>query len=109
MSGSGGGPGLGGQSSTFDDCTSLVIDTQLSSPKENVIDRLHEGDMLDVVCQEIEGRVVVVLLYEGELAGGVAAPQVQRLRECLEDGTRYIAEVKSINEGQVRVRIIAMD
>ena len=107
MSGSGGGGGGGVDTPVFD-CADLVIDTQISSPKPAVIATLKVGDLLEVATQNSAGAVVVVLLHKGKVAGGLASPQLHRLRECLNSGTQYRAEVKSINAGQVRVRVEAI-
>jgi len=105
MTGSGGGFGGG-----FDDspisCETLVIETQLGSPKEEVIGRISEGDSLDVEIMVPEN--VVVCTFNGEVAGGVSSRDVSRLRECIENGTRYQARVLSKTEGQVRVKIEAI-
>ena len=46
MSGSGGGGGGGG--APMGTCETLVIDTQLSSPKPSVIALINVGDLLEV-------------------------------------------------------------
>jgi ribosomal protein S1 len=104
MSGSGGG-GYSGAFEQFNTCDTLIIDTQLSSPKEEVIDMINVGDLLEVAIQTVNSQAVVVVLYNGMVAGGIAAPQVQKLRECMSQGTRYNATVVSKNDGQVRIRI----
>lgn len=104
MSGSG-GSGYGSEFEPVDACGSLFIETQLSSPKDDVIDSINVGDILDVTVQQLDVTTVVVVLRQGQLAGGVAAPQVQRLRECIVQGMMYDATVVSKNNGQVRVRI----
>lgn len=104
MSGSG-GSGYGGGFEPVDTCDSLFIETQLSSPKEDVIDKIDVGNILDVTVQQVGTTMVVVVLHQGVIAGGIAAPQVQRLRECIAQGTIYDATVISKNEGQVRVHI----
>lgn len=106
MSGSGGGGG-GGFSPKFDSCESLVIDTQLSSPKQAVVERIKVDDTLMIATQNYGGATVVVALHEGEVAGGLAAPEIGRLRTCMESGTQYLAKVISKNDGQVRVRVSA--
>ncbi len=105
MSGSGGG--VGGFSPQFDSCESLVIDTQLSSPKQAVVERISVGDTLIISTQNYGGAAVVVAIYQGEVAGGLAAPEIGRLRTCIEDGTQYLAKVVAKNDGQVRVRVTA--
>lgn len=86
-------------------CELLVITTQLSSPKAAVIAKISVGDVLDVALQPSPGGMLVVVLRSGELAGGLASPDLQRLRECLEGGTLYAATVTEINGAQVKVRI----
>ncbi|MDD5299423.1 MAG: hypothetical protein PHD65_02905 [Gallionella sp.] len=104
MSGSG-GSGYSGGFEPIDTCDSLFIETQLSSPKEDVIRTLSVGDILSVDVRQFGTTLVVVVLHQGEVAGGIAAPQVQKLRECISQGTIYDATVTSLNGGQVRVRI----
>lgn len=106
MSGSPGSGGGGGSWEAPTTCESLVIDTQLSSPKAAVIAGIAVGDVLDVALQPGTGTVVVVL-HHGQVAGGLASPDVQRLRECIEGGTQYGAEVREINGAQVKVRVSA--
>jgi len=107
MSGSGGGGG-GVPDTPVIGCADLVIDTQVSSPKPGVISTLKVGDFLDVETRIQGGTVVVVLVRNGQMAGGLASPQLHRLRQCIESGTQYRAEVKSIKAGQVRVRVEAI-
>jgi len=104
MSGSGGGS-YGGGFEPVNSCDSLVIETQLSSPKGDVIEKIKVGDVLDVTTMQSGGVTVVVVIHQNEMAGGIAAPQVAKLRECIEQGTEYGAKVIVINGGQVRVRI----
>ena len=107
MSGSGGGGGGGGFDSPPDSCAALVFDTQLSSPKQAVVAGIQVGDELLVATQTVGGTTVVVVLHKGQVAGGLASPLVQRLRECMAGGTQYIANVTAKKDGQVRVRVKA--
>ncbi|MFY9512885.1 MAG: hypothetical protein WAQ05_18115 [Rubrivivax sp.] len=107
MSGSGGGGGGGGFDPGPDDCASLVFDTQLSSPKAAVVAGIQVGDELLVATQAAGGTTVVVVLHGGQVAGGLASPLIQRLRECMAGGTQFVATVTSMNGGQVRVRVKA--
>jgi hypothetical protein len=105
MSGSGGG---GGGGSFYDgpiECEKLVFDTQLSSPKEDVVKRLTKGMELEVSSQTMNGAAVVVVLHQGDIAGGLASPALTRLRQCMAGGTSYKAAVLEVNDGQVRVRV----
>lgn len=103
-SGSGGGSGFW---ESQDSCDTLVIDTQLSSPKPDIIADIAVGDLLDISTQTIGTTTVVVALRNGEVAGGLASPKIRRLLECLAGGTRYIARVTEKNDGQIRVRVSA--
>jgi hypothetical protein len=85
----------------------LDISTQLSSPKAAVIAGIAVGEVLDVALQPGVNTVVVVL-RKGQVAGGLASPDVQRLRECLEGGTQYGAKVVEVNGAQVKVRVRAI-
>ncbi len=108
MSGSGGGGGSGiGFGESSDSCAALVFDTQLSSPKQDVVSSISVGDLLDIAIEERGTTTVVVALYKGEVAGGLASPQVRRLLECLAGGTQYVAKVTETNDGQIRVRVSA--
>lgn len=107
MSGSSGSGGSGSWDSAPTACDLLDIYTSLSSPKAAVIAGLAVGDVLDVALQASAGTAVVVVLRDGQLAGGLASPDVNRLRECLEAGTQYGAVVREINDAQVKVRVRA--
>lgn len=105
MTGSSGSGYGGGFDSGAVACDALIIDTQISSPKADVIKDLVRGAALNVALAQVGGVSTVVLTYEGRLAGGIADPSVQRLRECLAQGTQYTATVRAINGGLVTVRV----
>lgn len=105
---SGSGNGGGGFEPSVHDCATLVIDTQLSSPKPAVVAGIRVGETLEVSVQTMGTTSVVVVLSKGHIAGGLASPQLQRLRECINDGTQYVARVVAKNDGQVQVRVQAV-
>lgn len=107
MSGSGGSTSGFGFSTGSSSCESLVITTQLNSPKPVVVEQINVGDVLNVVIKQMGSTAAVVALYHGELAGGLASPDLQKLRECLASGTPYVATVIGKNDGQVTVRVSA--
>jgi hypothetical protein len=108
MSGSGGGGYGGGFVSTAPSCENLVINTQISSPKMQVIQGITVGTVLEVVIELASTVSVVVVKHKGHIAGGVASPNVQRLRECIQQGTVYQAQVIAVNGPQVNIRIAAV-
>lgn len=108
MSGSGGGGYGGGFADATPTCEDLVINTQIGSPKMRVVQGLAEGEILEVAVESIRNATVVVVKHEGQTAGGVASPNVQKLRECIQQGTVYRAKVTSVNGPQVSIRIEAI-
>lgn len=86
-------------------CDSLIIKTHISSPKEEIISELSEGDILLVSLDESSGIPVIVLMHEGNIAGGIASPKISLLIQCIRNGSNYIGEVITINDGQVMVQI----
>lgn len=107
MSGSGGSGYDGGFERVAASCEDLVINTQIGSPRADVLKLLRVGTELDVQVQQQNGISVVVLTLNGQLAGGVVSPDLQRLRECILSGTVYHAYVTSISGAHVGVRISA--
>lgn len=104
-SGSGGG-GSGGNPDT--PCAEVAFETQLSSPKADVIQGILPGNVLNVDLRQQGTAYTIIVLREGQVAGGLTAPDVQRLRECILAGVKYGATVVSVNEGQVKVRVKVM-
>jgi len=101
-------PTDGGTPPPQGDCQSLVIDTQISSPKADVIAGISVGDLLDVALNNDTDIVVVVVLFNGQVAGGITAPLLPRLRECMGQGAIYRARVTARHDALVRVRIAAV-
>lgn len=108
MSGSGGFGGGGGGGSPSTPCEVLAFETQLSSPKADVIQNLTVGSVLKIELKKLGDTYTIVVTWNGQVAGGLTAPDVQRLRECILDGHEYAATVLSINQGQVKVRVKAV-
>jgi len=105
MTGSSRGFGGGASDDAPTACERLIIETAISSPKEPVIKNLSVNDVLQVVLEQAVATSVVVLTYRGQKAGGITHAQTNRLRECIQAGTKYTATVISKSNGQVRVRI----
>jgi hypothetical protein len=105
MSGAGGGGGFGAPAGT---CDTLVIDTLLSSPKPDVVALIEVGDVLDVTLADESGTTTVVVTKDGAVAGGLAAPMLPRLRQCMLEGTEYAAKVTAKKDALVRVRVSAV-
>jgi len=89
-------------------CMEIRFQTQLSSPKSDVIAELKQGDLLSVELKSMGPQVVVAVFYRDRIAGGLASPQIQKIRECILQGTKYEAKVISKNEGLVRIEVYAI-
>lgn len=96
----------GGAPPSGTSCEALVINTLVSSPKEHALKDLAAGDMLDVGFSDDE-TTVVVRNDQGEVAGGLTSPLINRLRECMQGGTQYQARVVARNDALIRVRVAA--
>ncbi len=83
----------------------LYLQTQLASPKPDVVDQINIGDCLDIGLIDLSGQLVAVALWRGQVAGGIASPRVLRLIACIESGTSYQAAVLDKNGAQVVLRI----
>jgi hypothetical protein len=106
MSGSNGGGGGGGPPDVGPiPCEMVAFETQLSSPKADVIANLKVGEILDVELRQEGGVQTIQVLRQGSLAGGLTAPDVKRLRECILSGHTYKAIVTALTGGQVKVRV----
>ncbi len=103
MSGSGGG--VGGSSDYDIPCDSLEFEAQLTSPQPAIVPTLVVGEVLDIIITIMNDQVVLQVLKNGQVAGGLAGPDATRLRNCIEKHHKYGATVRLVNGGQVRVLI----
>lgn len=103
MSGKGGS--YQGPSTPTTSCASLQFDTQLASPKAQVVAQLSIDDILDVDYTQSDNQQVVSALWDGSVAGSIVDPHLSQLRNCMSDGEKYRARVLHISGGQVRLRV----
>ncbi len=107
MSGSGSNGFGGGFEGGNVSCENLVLNTTIASPQPTVVAGLKVNDLLQVSLQTVGATTAVVVTHQGQVAGAVASPDVQRLRRCIESGTRYEAKVTAINGAHINIRIAA--
>lgn len=105
MSGSNGGGGGGGGGDNDSPCDRLRFEAQITSPKPAVVSGLVIGDVLEIFVENMKGLVIVQVLKDGNVAGGLAGPDATRLRNCMEQDHNYKATVRALNGGQVRVLV----
>jgi len=101
----GGGGGGGGVPDIQPSCDALKFSILVSSPQPAAVAALKIGDVLDVDVAQLGAQMVVRVLQNGTLVGGLAGPDATRLRNCIEEGHDYQAKVLSVTSGQVRVEV----
>lgn len=104
MSGSGGGGG-GGVPDPRSPCGELKFTILVSGPQPVAVAALKPGDVLIIDVAQQGAQMVVRVLRNGALVGGLVGPDATRLRNCIENGHSYQAKVLSINGGQVRLEV----
>lgn len=88
------------------DCPGLRFSTTLASPDPDGVDSLKVGDILDVTLIERVGVTIIgVVQGEDTVIGSVVSGRAAQLRECLQRGFAYEAEVASVVGGVVTVQI----
>lgn len=86
-------------------CDMLYLQTQLASPKPDVVDQIQEGSILDIGLANMNDQLVAVALWRGQVAGGIASPRVIRLITCIQSGTNYAAVVIAKAGAQIVLKI----
>ncbi len=104
MSGSGGGGNWPPDISEIP-CSKLQFTTNISSPQLPAIQSVQVGDILQVDIQPVGGVQAVAVIKNGIVVGGLLGGKVNRLRECLLQGSKFKATVKSVNGALVQVEI----
>jgi hypothetical protein len=103
MSGGGGG---GGYDRPHDDspCESFNMKTPLNSVDQAAAQGIKAGDLLGVATQGPKGPVVALNKKQGPV-GAITGGSLGRLLECIEAGFEFVAEVESVNGGNIVVRV----
>jgi hypothetical protein len=99
--GSGGG---GNRPNTEASCESLSEQTTLNSVDEEVLAGVRVGQVLDVVALSSTGPLAAED-HRGAFVGSITSASLGRILECIDEGHRFVAEVKSISGGQVIVLV----
>lgn len=103
MSGSGGS--YLGPFTPTSSCSTLQFDTQLASPKAQVVAQIQSNDILDISFLQVGNQQVVVALWNGQEAGSIVDPNLSQLRNCMGQQEQYQARVLHVAGGQVRLRV----
>ena len=102
MGGSGGG--IISTPKTITTCENLKINTNLSSPVEDVLEKISIGEQLEIILSP--GGVSCVAIFETKVAGAIVGAALSQLIDCLKSGNRYIAVIRSIDGAKCSVTII---
>lgn len=101
MSGSNGD--IGGAADPILRCESISFNTDVNSPQAEALAGLEVKDKLDVV---LDNYIVVVRRQDtGDLVGTINWSSIARLIECLEEGHAYVALIRDIEDGLVKVHV----
>lgn len=85
------------------DCGSISFNTDINSPQEKAIEGLEVQQKLNV---ELSGASVVLTRPDtGETVGSVNWSSIAKLIECLSEGNEYVAVVRDIQGGLIKVHI----
>ena len=76
--------------------------TTLNSPDRTVLATLRDGNILDIELQE--GRRLLAK-HGSNVAGSVTSASHARILQCMRNGRKYEAVVRSIRSGSCVVRI----
>lgn len=91
-------------------CAGLEFTTTLASPDPEGVEALAPGDVLDVRLLEQDGVTIIAVVDADEAPlGSIVSDRAAQLRECLQRGFAYGAEVASVDGGAVRVRVSARE
>lgn len=86
-------------------CGSISFNTDINSPQEDALVGLKVQQELDV---QLNGVTVVVVRNDtNDTIGSVNWSSIARLIECLSEGYEYVAIVRDIQDGLIKVHISA--
>lgn len=102
MSGSGGG---GPSPEPVLDCENISFNTDINSPNQQAMEGLNVQDRLSVELRD--NRVAVIRQDTDDILGSINWSSIAKLIECLHDGFEFVAVIRSIEDGLIKVHISA--
>ena len=101
MSGHGGGGG-GAVTPTLQ-CETISFSTDVNSPQSDAMAGLKIQEVLDL---EIRNNTVVLIRRENKkILGSINWTSLLKLIECLNEGYKYVAIVRQIQGGLIKVQV----
>lgn len=86
-------------------CNTLRFITGISSPQPPAIQTVQVNDVLQVEIRPFGSVQSVVVLKNGVIVGGLIGGKVNRLRDCLLNGSLFKGTVLSANGAQVQIEV----
>ena len=99
-----GAGGVGANDGAEYRCPGAPFQTVLASPDPEHVASLSEGELLNIEKIDAPVRGVVATLLTGEQVGAISR-DIVRLRECIDAGPDYEAEVLRVSGGSVTVSV----
>ena len=85
------------------DCSALSFNTTLNSPKPEVVAVIEVQQQLEI---RLQGNIVVVgIPGTQDVLGSINHTNTLRLVECMREGYEYVATIREIQDGLVRVLV----
>ena len=83
------------------DCSALSFNTAINSPKPEVVAVIAVQQQLEL---RLQGNIVVVGIPEvQDVLGSINHTNTLRLIECMRKGHEYVATIREIQDGLVRI------
>ena len=95
-------PPTGRPAATADMCSKLSFETQVSNVDESVLETIAVGHIVDIGLLSSGGIESVAVFYGQSILGGIGRDGYM-LKDCLRKGFEYVAEVRSIQHGVVKI------
>lgn len=102
---SGGGGGSNGGREPEQNCENIQFSVALNSPQEKAVEKIHVR--MNLPIREQSGKVIATIPNSQEVVGTINWANNNRLIQCMNAGTVYVATVKSIDDGLVKVLVRA--
>jgi hypothetical protein len=83
-------------------CNGLVINTQLSSPDEDVLRMITVGDELRIGLVD---SYILAAFYENDVVGVIVNKEILNIMMCMEQGFKFRARVRNLVGGRCSITI----
>lgn len=84
-------------------CEKLAFKTQLASPNHEILSKLKVGNQLAITLED-RGSIVAVT-KDLKYVGGILSRQQSKLKDCIEKGFEFSANITAIDGGNCEIKI----